>query len=168
MRRLMLFVASVFSFVASCSLAATNADAVAEVTKIERGIEKFFNSDEYRKNPASSLVYFENSDEMHFFDMAEPGEYAGDAFRKHFVEMGGGITGKLKFLNLKVYADENLAFAHYTQHFAGKDAEGHKLDMKIPTTDCFRKTDGKWKIVHMHESVFVDEATLMKMMSPKK
>lgn len=149
------------AFVAAPAFAASNRGAVTEVTQLEKQMEQFFNSDAFKKDPSLAMSYYDDSDEMHMFDIMEPGEFRGDAFRKHFIEVGNAMHGSLTYVDLKVYADKNMAFAYYTQHYVGQDKDGNRLEIMAPTTDCWRKRNGKWRIVHMHESIVVDAPTFM-------
>ena len=152
---------------ASLPAAAAKSDPVAEVTTFEKHMQNVYNSDEFIKNPEMALVYFD-SNEAHLYDVMQPGEFSGAEFRKHFIEVGGQFVGKVEFYNMKVHADDKLAFASYTQHFVGKDKAGHAFDMTLLTTDGLKKSTGKWRIVHEHVSMALDDATFMSMFTKKK
>jgi ketosteroid isomerase-like protein len=52
-----------------------------------------------------------------------------------------------------------MGYAHLISHSVLTDKDGKKAEINVRTTDVFRKTGGKWLIVHEHNSVPVDLAT---------
>jgi len=42
------------------------------------------------------------------------------------------------------------------QRVAGTDKQGKKLDLTVRVTDVYKKTRGRWLIIHEHVSVPVD------------
>lgn len=141
---------------------------VAEITRVERHLEEIFNGPAFVKDPAIALKYFETGPQVRLFDIMQPGEFRGEDFRKHFIEIGQQFQGKVEFTNLEVVADDHVGFASMTQHFAGKDKEGKPFDMTMRVTDCFHKTGPNWKIVHEHVSLPLDPATFMKLIKAKQ
>jgi ketosteroid isomerase-like protein len=167
MKRIACFLFSLFALAALPAIAAKS-DPVAEVTKFEMHMQDVYNSEEFIKDPKMALVYWEGGDDVHLFDVMQPGEFAGEAFRKHFIEVGGQFIGKVEFLNMKVHANDGMAFVSMTQHFVGKDKAGHPFDMTLLVTDGLKKTKGKWLVVHEHVSMALDDATFMSMFTKKK
>ena len=45
-----------------------------------------------------------------------------------------------------------FSFVSSLQHNYGTDPKGKSFEFMIRVTDCFRKVNGKWKIVHQHVS----------------
>jgi len=144
---------------------AAKSDSVAKITAIERKLEKIFNSEAFPADPAIALKYFDNT---RLFDIMQPGEFRGDDFRKHFIEIGQHFQGKIEFSDLEVEADGKIGFASMIQHFAGKDKDGHPFEMVMRVTDCFHKVGGAWKISHEHASLALDPATFMSVIKPKQ
>ena len=143
-------------------------DPVAEVTRFERQLEQGYNSPEFSRDPSVALAYFDATDAMLLWDIMLPTQYRGSSFRKHFVEIGNQFQdGKVEFLDMEVTADENLAFVTSFQHFAGIGKDGKPFDMTMRVTDCLRKANGKWRIVHEHVSIPLDSATFMSLTAPK-
>jgi ketosteroid isomerase-like protein len=140
-------------------------DSVAEITGIERKLEKIFNSEAFPADPAIALKYFDNT---RLFDIMQPGEFRGDDFRKHFIEIGQHFQGKIDFSDLEVEADKKIGFASMIQHFSGKDRDGHPFEMVMRVTDCFHNVGGAWKIAHEHASLALDPATFMSVIKPKQ
>jgi ketosteroid isomerase-like protein len=61
--------------------------------------------------------------------------------------------------DLKITSSDNLAFGHNIQHFTGTDLSGKPIDWILRVTDCYKRINGKWLIVHEHYSVPVDLQT---------
>ncbi len=55
--------------------------------------------------------------------------------------------------DLSVKADETVAFCHYLYRVTGTLKDGGKVEMWVRATVCLSKIDGKWMIVHEHQSV---------------
>jgi ketosteroid isomerase-like protein len=157
------------SIVGGAALAESPSDAaaVAEVTQLESKLEQVYNSPQFAKDPRVALVYFDNQ-AIRMFDVMQPVEFRGEAFRKHFIEVGTQFTGgKVAYSQLEVTADGNLAFATSIQRFSGTGKDGKPYDMTLRVTDCLRKTGGRWLIVHEHASIPLDAPTFMSVIAPK-
>jgi ketosteroid isomerase-like protein len=133
-------------------------NAVAEVEALERDLMKL-----YSKDPAHNvdkiMEYFYDGPEMLQFDLMTPREFAGPAFRKHFAELSVQYNGVVEIIDMRVRADDRLAFVSNLQHTYGKDPGGKPFDMTFRVTDCLIKVAGKWKILHEHVSLPIDMAT---------
>ena len=55
--------------------------------------------------------------------------------------------------DLKITAGDDAAFCHSLNRLSGTKTDGEKADVWFRLTLCFRKTGGKWRIAHQHESV---------------
>ncbi len=92
------------------------------------------------------------------FDLVKTLEYIGrEAYKKswkEFLDMVGDMNCEAS--ELKVQADDNLAFCHSLSHFSGTMKNGQKTDMWMRSTQCFKKINGKWLISHEHISLPVD------------
>lgn len=92
------------------------------------------------------------------YDLVKKLEYVGkDSYRKSWKEYFD-ISGNMKCesKDLKISADESLAFCHSLNHYTGTMSNGEKTDMWMRSTICFTKLNGKWFIVHEHLSEPVD------------
>ena len=69
----------------------------------------------------------------------------------------GPVTFEINGLEITTVG--NLAYGYSFQHVAGKATDGNQHDYTVRVTDVYRKTDGKWLIVHEHVSVPVDLKT---------
>ena len=64
---------------------------------------------------------------------------------------------KLEQAELKVFASQDIAFCHSLDHISGKDkSSGDTFDMWMRHTICFRKSNGRWLIVHEQASLPMD------------
>ena len=58
--------------------------------------------------------------------------------------------------DLSITAGDDVAFSHSLNRVSGTMKSGQKSDRWLRWTACYRKTNGKWLIVHEHVSVPVD------------
>ena len=58
--------------------------------------------------------------------------------------------------DLSITASDDLAFSHSLNRISGITQRGHKSDRWVRWTACYRKTGGRWRIVHEQVSVPVD------------
>jgi ketosteroid isomerase-like protein len=49
--------------------------------------------------------------------------------------------------------DGDVAFSYGLVHLRGKKVEGEVVDVWYRETNCFRRINGDWKIIHSHESI---------------
>jgi uncharacterized protein (TIGR02246 family) len=96
------------------------------------------------------------------FDILPPLQAVGaDAFVKHWHEFFESYQGPLdvEFPDVRVTADDNVAFSYCLHRIIGTLKNGHKTDFWLRWTAGWRKTNGKWLIVHEQVSVPVDLAS---------
>jgi ketosteroid isomerase-like protein len=108
------------------------------------------------------MASYEHGDDLFVFDLIPPRQYVGwDAYKKDWQGVIDGCKGPVKatLSDLNVSTDHHLAVGHNIQHFSCTGADGKPLDMTMRVTDAYRKSGGKWLIVHEHISVPVDLAT---------
>jgi ketosteroid isomerase-like protein len=55
--------------------------------------------------------------------------------------------------DLMIEAAEDVGFAHALHHLTGTRARGHKVDLWMRSTLCFRREPDGWRIAHAHTSV---------------
>ena len=90
------------------------------------------------------------------FDLAPPLQYRGaDTYRKNwkawFPTFRGSIGYEIR--DLRIAASDDVAFCHSFNRITGRRTDDEKTDVWVRATFCCRKIDGKWKIVHEHQSV---------------
>ncbi|HKV53706.1 MAG TPA: nuclear transport factor 2 family protein [Candidatus Binataceae bacterium] len=114
------------------------------------------------KNAQAILENYIPGDELLVFDAIPPRQYQGwDAYLKDWQGVLDQCAGKpsMKIGDLGIEVEGNLAYSHSIQHFACAGTNGRPLRLTMRTTDIYRKNQGKWLIVHEHNSVPVDLAT---------
>lgn len=115
-------------------------------------------------NDRSRALYAKNADlavahggrEYVSFDLAPPLANVGDAARDKtgieswFATWKGPIDWEVR--DLVIHTDGQLGFAYGLGHMAGTKVEGNQVDLWVRVTNCFRKEDGDWKLIHEHTS----------------
>jgi ketosteroid isomerase-like protein len=71
------------------------------------------------------------------------------------------FTGPIEFdpAEISITASGDVGFAHCLNHVRAERIGGGEIDMWWRSTMCFQRIDGRWKIVHEHDSVPFDPAT---------
>jgi len=90
------------------------------------------------------------------FDLAPPLQYRGaETYRKSwkawFPTFRGSIGYEIR--DLRIAASDDVAFCHSFNRITGRRTDDEKTDVWVRATFCCRKIDGKWEIVHEHQSV---------------
>src|SRR6266699_4927221 len=96
------------------------------------------------------------------FDIAPPLRYVGaDAFRNVWEEVFSVYQGPIDYEvhDLNITVGDDVAFTHSLNRISGTMNTGQKTNLWLRWTACFRKINGKWLIVHHHNSVPVDLET---------
>ena len=97
--------------------------------------------------------------ELVAFDIVPPLRYVGaDAYRKPWEEVFSSFQGPIGYEihDLSITVGDDVAFTHSLNRISGTMNNGQKTDLWLRWTACFRKINGKWLIVHHHNSVPVD------------
>jgi ketosteroid isomerase-like protein len=164
---------SIFLIVVSVASAIASANdgdrARGEIKKFYADLEAAFNSDQFLRDPKVALPFFDVPG-MRLFDIMLPEEFRGADFRNHFITASLDYPEKVHFLELEIHTDGKLAIVSYIQRIVGKKKDGPDFDVRVPTTDGLEKSGGRWRIIHEHVSLPVDDATnvaLLKLMGPK-
>ena len=93
------------------------------------------------------------------FDALPPLRRVGsEAIRARLQEWFGWYDGPIGYevRDLRVTTSDDIAFAHFLYHVAGKMTNGKAVDMWVRTTMGLQKIDGVWVIAHEHNSVPFD------------
>jgi uncharacterized protein (TIGR02246 family) len=102
------------------------------------------------------------SPELVAFDIVPPLQYVGaNEFKKPWQELFELYQAPIQYEvhDLRVTAGEDVAFSHSLNRISGTLKSGHKTDLWLRFTACYRKTGGRWQIVHLQASVPADLAT---------
>jgi len=92
--------------------------------------------------------------DIRVFDLAPPLQHRSEQREAlaDWFETWEGPLG-LEFHDLAIAASGDLAFAHGLCRLRGKRTDGESTDLWYRATLCFRRTGGRWKVVHEHASV---------------
>ena len=96
------------------------------------------------------------------FDIVPPLRYIGaDAFRKVWEEVFFVYQGPIDYEmhDLHITVGDDVAFTHSLNRISGTRNTGQQTDLWLRWTACWRSINGKWLIVHHHNSVPVDLET---------
>jgi uncharacterized protein (TIGR02246 family) len=74
-------------------------------------------------------------------------------FDSYVSDIGYAVHG------LQVSADGDLGFCAFLYHVSGTLEGGTEVSMWVRATLCCRRTDGRWLIIHDHESVPFDPSS---------
>jgi uncharacterized protein (TIGR02246 family) len=134
------------------------ADNKSAITAVEQRLLEGFKAKDVNK----IMSCYTPDESLFVFDVLPPRQYVGaKAYRKDLEDLFAQYPGPIAadMTDLSVMADRSLGYAHLIFHGVFTDKDGNKTDTNVRTTDVFRKTGGKWLIVHEHNSVPVDLAT---------
>ena len=102
----------------------------------------------------------EFSQDAVMFDPMPPTFDGHAAIEKHMTDLFSQLKNpRAEMLSLRIEVDHDLAFAFSTQRMTIEDAGKMPVQFVMRVTDCYRKMDGKWKVVHNHTSLPVDMET---------
>jgi ketosteroid isomerase-like protein len=96
------------------------------------------------------------------FDLGPPLQHLGaEAKRKNWVEAFAMYQPPLGYemRDLTITVGDDVVFGHSLNRISGTLQNGHRTDLWLRWTACFRKIDGNWRITHDHVSVPVDFAS---------
>jgi ketosteroid isomerase-like protein len=88
------------------------------------------------------------------FDLAPPLKHTGFD-RKALIEWFKTWKGRIGYevTDLVLTVSSDLAVARSLDHMTGTKTDGEQVDLWTRSTVCFRKSDGDWKVMHVHGSV---------------
>lgn len=96
------------------------------------------------------------------FDVLPPLNSSGSqATAEHLQAWFDGYNGPINYSahDVRVRAEGDLGFCSFLYHVGGTLKTGDEVNMWVRATLCCRRIDGRWRIVHDHESVPFDPAT---------
>jgi ketosteroid isomerase-like protein len=109
-------------------------------------------------------VFFDTAN-IRLYDAMQPEQITGQDFAKHRLDVHAVYPANVTFSDMNITAHDDLAFVSYVQRVVGQFKDGTPFDVRMPTTDGLVKAHGKWKIVHEHIAVPMDDATLSSVLS---
>ena len=135
--------------------APARADAGADIRALEERFVAAFKA----KDVDAIMKAYAADQTLVVFDVVPPRQYVGAAaYRKDWQTFLDSFEGPItvELTDLDVAADRNLAYSHSIQRVAGTDKQGKKLDLTVRVTDVYKKSRGRWLVIHEHVSVPVD------------
>ncbi len=93
------------------------------------------------------------------FDIGPPLQHGGgETFMKRWQELFESYENPIGYevRDLSITASDDVAFSHSLNRISGTMKNGQKRERWLRWTACYRKTNGKWLIVHEQVSVPVD------------
>jgi ketosteroid isomerase-like protein len=93
------------------------------------------------------------------FDIVPPLRHVGAAAkRKNWVDAFAAYQPPLGYemRDLTITVSDDVAFGHSLNRISGTLQNGHRSEVWLRWTACFRKIDGTWLIAHDQVSVPVD------------
>jgi ketosteroid isomerase-like protein len=128
-----------------------------QIVDLENGLILATNN----KNVDEMMSFYDGTDRLMIFDAVPPLKYSGaKAWHKNLEGFVAAYNpGILELTDLQIVTDGKLGYAHSIQRFKGTDANGKQVEMAFRVTDCLEKENGKWKIVHEHNSMPIDYAS---------
>jgi ketosteroid isomerase-like protein len=93
------------------------------------------------------------------FDLGPPLQHGGgEAFKRRWQELFESVQGPIDYevRDLSITAGNDVAFSHSLNRIKGMMKNGRTTDRWLRWTACYRKSNGKWLIIHEHVSVPVD------------
>jgi ketosteroid isomerase-like protein len=130
----------------------------AAIAALEQRIAKAVEA----KDAKAILANYQAGNSLLVFDVLPPRQYSGwGAYLKDWQDALAGCADapKMQISDLVTQVEGPFAYSHSLQHFVCTDPKGNKLDLTWRTTDVYRKSGGKWLVVHEHNSFPVDLTT---------
>lgn len=129
----------------------------AEIEALEKGFFAAFNS----RDADAVMAFYAPGNQLYVFDATPPRAYVGwDAYKKDWQEMFATYAKiSMRMVEQHITVADSMAYNYSIQSGTLVDKAGKKTEMTVRVTDVYRKTNGKWLIVHEHVSFPVDPAT---------
>jgi ketosteroid isomerase-like protein len=113
------------------------------------------------KDADGMMSFYAPDDAFSAFDLMPPIQFhGGDQWRQNWVNFFSQWTGtpKLEFSDMEAYAAGDLSFVRLLVRLVGT-MTGQQLDIWVRQTNCFRRIEDEWLMIHDHVSVPTDFAT---------
>jgi uncharacterized protein (TIGR02246 family) len=107
------------------------------------------------RNEDMDAILAHHSDDIVMFDVPPPFQSVGiDAYRKTWdIFFKYTRPGVFDIQQLKIIADENIAFCIATMKCSDKSNSADFVPLDFRLTIGLKKIDGQWTIVHEHHSI---------------
>jgi uncharacterized protein (TIGR02246 family) len=96
-----------------------------------------------------------HAEDMVMYDVPAPFQSVGiEAYRKTWdIFFANTMPGMFDIRELRVIADQQVAFCYATMKCADKSNTGEYVDLDFRLTIGLRKINGRWTILHEHHSI---------------
>ena len=114
-----------------------------------------------REKDSAALAAYP-ADDVVTFDVLPPLNARGsEATLEHLRQWFDGYDGPIDYSvrDVQVTAEGDLGFCSFLYHVGGTLKSGGEVDMWVRATLGCRRVEGRWRIVHDHESVPFDPET---------
>ena len=108
------------------------------------------------RNADGALDVWLNSDDICVFDLGATLQYFGfEALKKTTHEMVAGSVGafEIDFGTPTVLTSDDLGCSWQILRVVAQQKDGRKTDIQVRQTDVWRRVEGRWYIVHEHNSL---------------
>ncbi len=114
-----------------------------------------------RERDSATLAGRPAADVVTFDVLAPLNSRGSQATVKHLQTWFDGYDGPIDYSahDVQVSAGGDLGFCSFLYHVGGTLKTGDDVNMWVRATLCCRRIEGRWRIVHDHESVPFDPAT---------
>ena len=120
----------------------------------------------YKKRDVEGVMrYYVHRPDLSVFDSEEPEAVLGwDACRKYTEQQIGAVRSidKLELSKVQVHASGELGFLAAAWTLEATTNEGEKVSQSGRVTEVLQKLDGKWLILHEHNSALPGSAAQAK------
>jgi ketosteroid isomerase-like protein len=109
----------------------------------------------YDKDPKAAVACL--SDDAVAFDLSPPlqqapaGSDGTGNLQQWFDTWQGPI--RIEDRDMRIEADGDVAWSHALRHMTGTKTDGEAVDLWFRGTMCFRRSNGDWRVTHIHDSV---------------
>jgi uncharacterized protein (TIGR02246 family) len=103
--------------------------------------------------PNESLVVFDLTPPLH--------QVGAQMYQKGWEAFLAAFPGpvEVEMTEMSIETEGTLGVSHDIDHWVLTDKEGKKITLTFRATNVYRKIDGKWRIIHEHNSFPVDLTT---------
>jgi uncharacterized protein (TIGR02246 family) len=153
-----LICAVIFCGLAASSCSKASKDDVAQIQALEKSLADAFSA----RDLNGFMAAYMPDDSLIVFDATPPRQYIGaSAYRKDWegflATFPGPIHGEMS--DYRIETEGNLGYGHGFIRMVVTDKDGKPLDSTFRVTKVYRKINGKWLIIHEHDSWPADMAT---------
>lgn len=109
----------------------------------------------YDKDPQAAVACL--SDDAVAYDLSPPlqqhpaGADGTGGLEQWFATWDGPIS--IEDQDMVIETGGDVAYSHALRHMTGRKTDGQDVDLWFRGTMCFRRSNGDWRVTHIHDSV---------------